>query len=122
MLAALIIFAVGAANGRPSVFPDTAWYYSQGEYFASRLGIETQRASEDREADPTSMMPRSEAMRKRIPATVAGGRSPYYGIALVATVEIGTLWLLAAIQAFVATWLITMLMRTSFPPLKPRHF
>jgi hypothetical protein len=61
-------------------------------------------------------------MRKRIPATVAGGRSPYYGIALVATVEIGTVWLLAAIQAFVATWLIAMLMRTSFPPLKPRHF
>lgn len=59
LLAALIIFAVGAANGRPSVFPDTAWYYSQGEYFASRLGIETQRASEDREADPTPMMPRS---------------------------------------------------------------
>ncbi|MCJ2071147.1 hypothetical protein MKK75_20520 [Methylobacterium sp. J-030] len=119
LLAGAILFAVAAANGRPSVFTDTAWYYSQGEYLAWRLGIAQPDLDENRLTDPTSVMPDSRAMRDRTPATVAGGRSPFYGLVLVLAVRFGTLWLLAAGQALLAAWSIGVLIRGLLPAALP---
>ncbi|MCJ2087829.1 hypothetical protein MKK88_17840 [Methylobacterium sp. E-005] len=119
LLAGAILFAVAAANGRPSVFADTAWYYSQGEYLAWRLGIALPDLDENRLTDPTSVMPDSQAMRDKIPATIAGGRSPFYGLVLVLAVRFGTLWLLAGGQALLAAWTIYVLTRRLLPVATP---
>ena len=119
LLASAVLFAVAAANGRPSVFNDTVQYYSQGEYLAWRLGIAQPNLDENRLADPTSVMPDSNAMRDKTPATIAGGRSPFYGLVLVLAVRFGTLWLLAAGQAFLAAWSICLLIRGMLPAASP---
>ena len=119
LLASAVLFAVAAANGRPSVFNDTVQYYSQGEYLAWRLGIALPDLDENRQTDPTSVMPDSHAMHDKTPATVAGGRSPFYGLVLVLAVRFGTLWLLAAGQAFLAAWSICVLIRAVLPAVTP---
>ncbi|MEL6062495.1 MULTISPECIES: hypothetical protein [unclassified Methylobacterium] len=119
LLAAAVLFAVAAANGRPSVFTDTAWYYSQGEYLATRLGLALPDLDENRRTDPTSVLPGSQAMRDKTPATIAGGRSPFYGLVLVLAVRFGTLWLLAGAQAFLAAWSICVLIRRVSPEATP---
>lgn len=119
LLAGALLFAIAAANGRPPVFTDTAWYYSQGEYLAWRLGIPLPDLDENRLTDPTSVMPDAQAMRDRLPATIAGGRSPFYGLVLVLTVQAGTLWLLAAGQAWLAAWVIGLLIRGVLPAATP---
>ncbi|WP_267424195.1 hypothetical protein [Methylobacterium sp. GC_Met_2] len=119
LFASAVLFAVAAANGRPSVFNDTVQYYSQGEYLAWRLGIALPDLDRNRLTDPTSVMPESHAMRDKTPATIAGGRSPFYGLVLVLAVRFGTLWLLAAGQAFLAAWSICILIRAMLPAASP---
>ena len=105
-LAALAIFGAGALNGRPTVFPDTATYYAQGEYLAIRLGIAPAEIASWRQTDPNSLLPGSAAMATGKPSTIAAARSAWYGLFLFVTHRAGTLWLLAGLQALLAGWIL----------------
>ena len=49
-------------------------------------------------------------------------RSPYYGILLYSAFEIGTLWLLAALQSLIAAWTVHTLIRGVIPQPRPRVY
>ena len=44
-----------------------------------------------------------------------GARSPFYGLLLYVTDKIGGAWLLAAVQALIAAWMIYLLWRVAAP-------
>ena len=113
--AALVVFAVGAGNGRPTVFPDTATYYAQGEYLAVRMGLAPAETAAWRRTDPNSLLPGSPAMATGKPTTIASARSAWYGLFLFLSHRAGTLWLLAALQALMAGWLLWGATRAILP-------
>lgn len=101
---------MGAANGRPAVFFDTSSYFSQGEYLATRLHLVPPPAG-DRLSDPTSIIPEAMARMDTTALTVAGARSPFYGLLLFLTATFGTLWVLAFVQALLAAWVVCLMLR-----------
>lgn len=119
LLACLMLLTAGLVNGRPAIFTDSVWYYAQGEYLAARLGLRPANAGPARAADPTSVMPDSDAMRGRLPATIAGGRSPFYGLGLFLSVAAGSVWLLVVIQALVSAWVVRVVLRAAVPTATP---
>jgi hypothetical protein len=115
LLAGAMIFAAGALNSLPAIFPDTAHYYSQGEWLASALGLVSDVRPAWRDGDVTSLMPGSPAMADRLPLTIAGARSPIYGLLLFMTHSLGGLRLLSAIQALVAAWTLYVFSKALLP-------
>jgi hypothetical protein len=112
--ATLLMMAVAFADGRPTVFYDSHSYDVMGrnlievvqEYPASikfkmYKGVTwgDPPVASDRDIDPNTM----------------GARSAYYGAFLHLSWQIGTIWLLAAVQSFLAAWVVYLLWRTLAP-------
>jgi putative flippase GtrA len=114
LAATLLMMAVAFADGRPTVFYDSHSYdvmgrnlfevveqYPQSLKFKMKPGVKwgDPPVSTDRLIDPNVM----------------GARSSLYGALLHGTYLVGTLWLLAAIQSFLAAWVVYLLWRTTAP-------
>jgi putative flippase GtrA len=112
--ATLMIMAVAFADGRPTVFYDSHAYDVMGQnliqvieeypasiHFKMKPGVKfgDRPVDTDRMIDPATM----------------GARSSLYGVFLHGAYLIGTLWLLAAVQSFLAAWVIYLLWRTMAP-------
>jgi hypothetical protein len=110
MAGTLIIMSTAFLAGRPSVFFDTDGYYLMGENLAQVIkslpeAIETHGAS--------LRTPVSDD--DQIDIAIMGARSPYYGFLLYLTDKIAGAWLLAAVQAAAAAWMIYLLWRVAAP-------
>jgi hypothetical protein len=108
LLATLLLMSVAFADGRPTVFTDSHSYDVMG-----RDLIETVRdwpASNHKKAGdwpvPADLLLNSQ---------VEGARSPFYGALLHGAYLLTTIWGLAALQSFLAAWVIYLLWRTLTP-------
>ena len=120
VVGALMLMAVVVASGRPTVFTDTDDYYAQGRGAARALKpIVSQILQIPRDLDEEDADLQAEADEDH---TSMAARSPYYGILLYSTFEIGTLWLLAGLQSLVAAWTIFTLIRGAIPLPRPRVY
>jgi hypothetical protein len=108
-LGALMLMWSALLNGRPAVFFDTAFYYSQAQYMAEALHIvpEDPALSDDLTALP------DEPGEPNVSATLDGARSPIYGLFVFGLVKIGTLWLAAAGQAAIVAYTLYILYRAA---------
>jgi putative flippase GtrA len=112
--ATLLLMAVAFADGRPTVFYDSHGYDVMGrnlievvnEYPAS---IKFKMYKGVKWGDPPV------ASDRMIDPAVMGARSSFYGAFLHLSWRIGSIWLLAAIQSFLAAWVIYLLWRTLAP-------
>jgi hypothetical protein len=104
-----MLMLVVAASGRPTVFTDTDDYFAQGRGAARALKpVVEQILHLPRDLDAEDADLQAEADEDH---TSMAARSPYYGILLYSAFEIGTLWLLAAIQSLIAAWTVFALTR-----------
>jgi hypothetical protein len=87
--------------GHPNVFPDTSAYDLVGQWLLEQAGILTPKAF--------------GYMRHRpdlgLFFTMAGARSPYYGLLLYAVTAKGSAWAMAALQALLASTLVALAQR-----------
>jgi putative flippase GtrA len=114
LAATLLLMSVAFADGRPTVFYDSHSYDVMG-----RDLIETVRDW------PASNRNKADAHLKigdwPVPADgminnqVEDARSPYYGVLLHGTYLFGSIWVLAALQSFLAAWVVYLLWRTMAP-------
>jgi putative flippase GtrA len=114
LAATLLLLAVAFADGRPTVFYDSHSYDVMG-----RDLIETVRDY------PDSTLNKFEHGRqmgdwpvptdKLVDPNVEQARSWFYGLFLHGMHLIGTIWLLAAVQSFLAAYVIYLLWRTTAP-------
>ena len=114
LAATLLLMAVAFADGRPTVFYDSHSYDVMG-----RNLIETVRDY------PASVKNKFEAKLKMsdwpVPTDrladpqVEGARSPFYGVVLHGAYLFGSIWILAALQSFLAAWVAYLLWRTLAP-------
>jgi putative flippase GtrA len=116
--ATLLMMAVAFADGRPAVFYDSHSYDVMG-----RNLIETVEQYPQSIAFKMKPGVRRDALPVRsdseTDAHVMGARSGYYGALLHLTWVIGSIWLLAAIQSFLAAWVVYLLWRTLAPKAPP---
>jgi hypothetical protein len=116
----MMLMAVVVASGRPTVFTDTDDYYAQGRGAARALKpIVSQILHIPRNLDEEDADLQAEADEDH---TSMAARSPYYGILLYSAFEIGTLWLLAALQSLIAAWTLHTLIRGVIPQPRPRVY
>ena len=118
LAATLLLMSVAFADGRPTVFYDSHSYDVMGQDL-----IETVRDW------PASNQNKAEAHLNigdwPVPADrmvnnqVEGARSPYYGVLLHTAYLTTTIWGLAALQSFLAAWVIYLLWRTLAPRASP---
>jgi putative flippase GtrA len=112
--ATLLMMAVAFADGRPTVFYDSHAYDVMGrnlietvEQYPASIAFKM-KPGVRRDALPVS----SDYLTD--PATM-GARSGYYGALLHGTWKMGSIWLLAALQSFLAAWVVYLLWRTLAP-------
>jgi hypothetical protein len=115
LAATLLLMSVAFADGRPTVFTDSHSYDVMG-----RDLIETIRDW------PASNHNKPEAHLKAgdwpvpsdplLNSQVEGARSPFYGVLLHGAYLFTTIWGLAALQSFLAAWVIYLLWRTARAP------
>ncbi len=119
-LGAAMLLWSALVNGRPSVFPDTALYYSQAEYLAEAVGLVNRTSEAVPAGDPTALPARPG--QPNVSATIDGARSPVYGLFLYALQRLGGLWLVAAVQALVLSATLSILFRAAAPRAGERLF
>jgi hypothetical protein len=108
--ATLLLMAVAFADGRPTVFYDSHSYDVMGRNLVET--IDEYPASikfKMYKGDPPV------ASDRLIDPAVMGARSSFYGAFLHLSWRIGSIWLLAAVQSFLAAWVIYLLWRTLAP-------
>jgi hypothetical protein len=108
-LGALMLMWSALLNGRPAVFFDTAFYYSQAQYMAEALHIVPEDPAL---GDDLTSLP-DEPGEPNVSATLDGARSPIYGLFVFGLVKIGTLWLAAAGQAAIVAYTLYVLYRAA---------
>lgn len=118
-LGALLLLWSAILNGRPAAFPDTALYYSEGEYLAEAIGL---ASPADRIAphDPTELPARPGAAN--VSATIDGARSPVYAAFVYGLERLGGGWLLAGVQASLVAFVLLALVRASGVPRPGRTY
>lgn len=121
VLAALLLLVVAAANGRPAAFPDTASYYSQGRYIVRALGLAAATDADAARRDPTALGA-DRGNDGQIAASIAGARSPLYGLLLYGARRIGSVWALAALQSLIAACLLWTTARAALRRRAPATF
>ncbi len=109
VLGALMLMWSAFLNGRPAVFFDTAFYYSQAEYMAEALHIVPEDPAL---GDDLTSLP-DEPGEPNVSATLDGARSPIYGLFVFGLVKVGTLWLAAAGQAAIVAYTLYVLYRAA---------
>jgi len=108
-LGALMLMWSALLNGRPAVFFDTAFYYSQAQYMAEALHIVPEDPAL---GDDLTSLP-DEPGEPNVSATLDGARSPIYGLFVFGLVKLGTLWLAAAGQAAIVAYTLYVLYRAA---------
>ncbi|QXQ06642.1 hypothetical protein KX816_00725 [Sphingosinicellaceae bacterium] len=112
--ATLLLLAAILAVGRPSVFTDTDDYYSLGQEIAD--GAATLLAGRPTAADAGwRPAPEDAARDAHMARSQMAARSVAYALAVYPVHQLGTLWLLAAIQSALAAWLIWLLWGVAVP-------
>jgi hypothetical protein len=110
-LRVVLAIALGAASllipavlaGHPNIFPDTSAYELMGQWFLEQAGFPTQGGyGYLHHRDDLSMF-----------FTIAGARSPYYGVLLYLITDRGSAWAMAAVQALVASALAALMLRVT---------
>lgn len=114
-LGALLLLWVGIVNGRPSVFSDTALYYSQAEYLADAVGLVSASQNRIPAGDPTALP--AHPGEPNVSVAIDGGRSPVYGLFVYGLERLGGLWLVAGAQAAMVALALYMLFRVAVPAL-----
>ncbi len=116
LIGTLLLLAVLAANGQPSVFQDTQEYYGSANSIfhnllhRDQIGVLRNTAGE--------VVPRSAAADPRTVAAESGrilSRPIFYGLLLFPLHKLGTLWLMAAVQAALAAYVVLVLWRSVLP-------
>jgi putative flippase GtrA len=115
LAATLLLMSVAFANGRPAVFYDSHSYDVMG-----RDLIETVRdwpkSNENKfQAGYTKLSQGAVPSDRLTDPQTEGARSPFYGVLLHAAYLTTTIWGLAALQSFLAAWVIYLLWRTVAP-------
>ena len=125
LAATLLLMSVAFADGRPTVFYDSHSYDVMG-----RDLIETVRDwPQSNENKYQAAIKRGETVEQArasmgawpapsdrlVDPQVEGARSPFYGVLLHGTYLFGTIWVLAALQSFLAAWVCYLLWRTLAP-------
>jgi hypothetical protein len=110
-LSVLLAIALGAASlilpavlvGHPNIFPDTSAYALMGQWYLEQAGFPTEGAYGylHHRADLSMFF------------TVAGARSPYYGVLLYLITDRGSAWAMAAVQALAASALVALMLRVT---------
>jgi hypothetical protein len=114
LVGAVVLCAPTIYNGYPFFFYDTHAYYTGGQKSLDFLIRQACHAgfgcsgslhaesvdsgvseSSGAAAEPTSQS-----------GTISTGRSPFYGVILYLADKLGTVWLMVAVQALVASWLL----------------
>jgi len=107
----LLAVVLGAATllipavlvGHPNVFPDTSAYALMGQWFLEQAGFPTAGAyAYLHHRTDLSMF-----------FTVAGARSPYYGVLLYLITDRGSAWAMVAAQALSASALVALMVRVA---------
>lgn len=120
-LGTLFILAVIAVNGRPSVFTDTDDYYDQGRTVVRDIVAHWKPPVIL--TDPAEIAKAAQVRTaERFSLTSMGARSAYYGVFLYVGANLGSLWLVAAIQGLLALWPAWRLSRAMAPNAKPWTF
>jgi putative flippase GtrA len=114
LAATLLMMAVAFADGRPTVFYDSHSYDVMGRNLFEEIGeypasIQFKMKPGVQWGDPPVSTDRM------IDPAVMGARSSFYGVLLHGAYLVGSLWLLAAIQSFLAAWVVYLLWRTLAP-------
>lgn len=111
---ALLILAVVAVNGHPTVFTDTDDYYALGKELMTDIGL----------GPPPPELSDADVAQAKIDRhmglTQMASRSAIYSLFLYVTESVGTLWLMALAQAAAVSWLMLLLWRTALPREKWR--
>ncbi|QYE34529.1 hypothetical protein KZX46_17460 [Polymorphobacter sp. PAMC 29334] len=106
---ALLILAVVAVNGHPTVFTDTDDYYALGKELVTDIGL----------GPPPPELSDADVAQAKIDRhmglTQMASRSAIYSVFLYVTESAGTLWLVALAQASAVSWLVLLLWRTALP-------
>lgn len=125
LAATLLLMSVAFADGRPAVFYDSHSYDVMGRDLIETIGAWP--ASNQNKYDAairkgaTPAQARASIGAPPVPSDrlvdpqVEGARSPFYGLLLHGTYLLGTIWLLAAFQSFLAAWVCYLLWRTLAP-------
>jgi hypothetical protein len=108
-LGALMLMWSALLNGRPAVFFDTAFYYSQAQYLAEALHLVPEDPAL---GDDLTSLP-DEPGEPNVSATLDGARSPIYGLFVFGLVKVGTLWLAAVGQAAIVAYTLYVLYRAA---------
>ncbi len=116
LLGTMILLAVLAANGQPTVFPDTQEYYGAANHIYHDL------AHRDRVGETINIngdvVTKAYATNPRTIAYKSGrimSRPIFYGLLMYPLHKLGTLWLLAAVQAGAAAYIVLVLWRAALP-------
>ena len=110
----LLLLAVIAVNGWPSVFTDTDDYYSLGQEIADRIAIPLTGHYADAEWRPAA---RDAAADAHMARSQMAARSVGYALLVYPLHHIGTLWLLAAVQSALVGWVLWLVWRVTVPDL-----
>ena len=110
----LLVLAVIAVNGRPAVFTDSDNYYAQGSHVVLGVG-EALGLAQPKAAPTDPKVAARERLRMKYKHTSMAARSPFYGAFLYGLDQIGSLWLVAALQALAIAWLVLLLWRNMAP-------
>lgn len=106
----LMLMSTAFLAGRPSVFFDTDGYYLMGENLTQVI-----------ESLPQAVVTQGKTLHDpvsdddQIDVAIMGARSPYYGLLLYVADKLGGAWLLAAIQALAAAWILYLMWRAAAP-------
>ncbi len=112
-LGAAMLMWVAVVDGRPAVFSDTALYYDQAEYLFEALHLVSPAHAVEPPGDPAAL-----PSRPGVPNTSAeidGARSPVYGAPAYLLQRVGSLWLVAFVQAWAAAGAVYLLYRSAAP-------
>ena len=111
---ALLILAVVAINGHPSVFTDTDDYYALGKELATAVGLGPPPL------DLSDFDVKQAAIDAHMGYTQMASRSAIYSVFLYAIESAGTLWLVTLVQALAVSWLVMITWRVALPRVRRR--
>ena len=102
VIGALLLLLMCVASGRPQVFADTKSYYALGREAASLVHKPDAAQDSAEILRGRSLPPADAASETRLAYTVSASRSPYWSVLFYLAVQIGSAWLVVAMQAAVA--------------------
>lgn len=123
LIGAAALAAMAVYNGYPFFFFDTHAYYTAGQkavgfaeeiecHHSSTCGSST--SGHTRLADILTSQGAAVDAKPQT-GTVGTGRSVYYGIALFLSDRLASVWLVVAVQALIASWLLHLACRRTLP-------